>query len=113
MYIKEKQVPILLERQDNLFFQFKVTATTGYRLDEAILRFAEGSALNHVNDVKLAFAMQYTDFDDKCTPHSGIMYSEDRGETWKLHAPAKDVSLMLNMRDNRGGGTSPQGALRR
>lgn len=67
---------------------------------------------------QLVFASQYTDFDDGRTPHAGIIYSEDHGNTWQIHSPAKDHtteaqvaqledgSLMLNMRDNRGGSRS-------
>ena len=70
------------------------------------------------SDGVLVFASQYTDFDAGRTPHAGIIYSEDRGETWHIHAAAKDSttesqvaelrdgSLMLNMRDNRGGARS-------
>lgn len=61
----------------------------------------------------LVFAAQY--WDAKNMPHATIVYSKDRGETWKIGNPAcpntteaqvvelTDGSLMLNMRDNRGG----------
>ena len=70
------------------------------------------------SDGKLVFAMQYTDFDAGRTPHAGIIYSEDHGATWQRHIAANDStteaqvaelsdgSLMLNMRDNRGGARS-------
>ena len=70
------------------------------------------------SDGKIVFAMQYTDFDAGRTPHSGIIFSEDHGSTWHRHAAAKDSTteaqvaelsdgtLMLNMRDNRGGARS-------
>ena len=70
------------------------------------------------SDGKLVFASQYTDYDNGRTPHAGIIWSEDHGETWHINNPAKDQtteaqvaelpdgSLMLNMRDNRGGSRS-------
>lgn len=69
-----------------------------------------------MTDGTLVFAGQYKDEND--LPHSTIIYSKDKGETWKIGTAAKpntteaqvvelnDGSLMLNMRDNRGGSRS-------
>ncbi|MDE6452389.1 MAG: exo-alpha-sialidase, partial [Odoribacter sp.] len=66
-----------------------------------------------MEDGTLVFAMQYIGADR--IPNAGIMYSKDRGKTWKLHnhartntteaqvAEIEPGTLMLNMRDNRGG----------
>lgn len=66
-----------------------------------------------MTDGTLVFPIQYKDIRDM--PQAGIMYSKDRGETWTITNPARtntteaqvaelpDGSLMLNMRDNRGG----------
>jgi sialidase-1 len=66
-----------------------------------------------MEDGTLVFAMQYIGPDR--IPNAGIMYSKDRGKSWKLHQPARTNTteaqvaeiepgvLMLNMRDNRGG----------
>lgn len=87
--------------------------------DSAWAFFFEGPGRGiTTSDGMLVFATQYTDFDAGRTPHAGIMYSEDHGYTWKMHKAAKDStteaqvaelpdgSLMLNMRDNRGGARS-------
>ncbi len=70
------------------------------------------------SDGTLVFASQYTEFDKGRTPHAGIIYSRDHGFTWERHMAAKDSTteaqvaelsdgtLMLNMRDNRGGARS-------
>ncbi|MBR5018151.1 MAG: exo-alpha-sialidase [Bacteroidales bacterium] len=70
------------------------------------------------SDGTIVFASQYTDFDAGRTPHAGIIYSKDHGKTWQRHVAAKDSTteaqvaelsdgtLMLNMRDNRGGARS-------
>src|SRR5699024_5713877 len=64
----------------------------------------------------LVFAGQY--WDENGMPHSTIIYSEDHGKTWQIGTGAKpntteaqvvqlsDGTLMLNMRDNRGGSRS-------
>ena len=61
----------------------------------------------------LIFTIQYIGKDR--IPNAGIMYSKDRGETWTIHNHARTNTteaqvaevvpgtLMLNMRDNRGG----------
>ncbi|UCS92060.1 exo-alpha-sialidase [Echinicola marina] len=69
-----------------------------------------------MRDGTLVFAGQFKDENDM--PHSTIIYSKDKGETWQIGTGAKsntteaqvvelnDGSLMLNMRDNRGGARS-------
>ena len=66
-----------------------------------------------MEDGTLVFAAQFKDANQ--VPHSTIIYSKDRGNTWSVGKGArsnttesqvvelKDKSLMLNMRDDRGG----------
>lgn len=66
-----------------------------------------------MEDGTLVFPIQF--IDKERIPNAGIMYSKDRGKTWKLHNEARSNTteaqvvevepgvLMLNMRDNRGG----------
>lgn len=66
-----------------------------------------------MEDGTLVFPIQYIAKDR--IPNAGIMYSKDRGETWTIHNHARTNTteaqvaevvpgtLMLNMRDNRGG----------
>lgn len=66
-----------------------------------------------MEDGTLVFPIQYIGKDR--IPNAGIMYSKDRGETWTIHNHARTntteaqvaevvpETLMLNMRDNRGG----------
>lgn len=66
-----------------------------------------------MNNGTLVFPTQF--IDSTRVPNAGIMYSEDRGKTWKMHNYARTNTtesqvveiepgvLMLNMRDNRGG----------
>jgi sialidase-1 len=67
-----------------------------------------------MDDGTLVFPAQFKDENE--VPHSTIIYSKDRGETWTIGTGAKskttesqvvelsDHSLMLNMRDDRGNG---------
>lgn len=69
-----------------------------------------------MKDGTLVFPAQYKDKDQM--PHSTIIYSKDKGKSWHVGTGAKsntteaqvvelqDGSLMLNMRDNRGGSRS-------
>lgn len=69
-----------------------------------------------LRDGTLVFAGQYKDGEQ--VPHATIIYSKDRGETWKIGKGARsstteaqvvelsDGSVMLNMRDDRGGSRS-------
>ena len=66
-----------------------------------------------MSDGTLVFPTQF--IDSTRVPNVGIMYSKDRGKTWKMHNMARTNTteaqvaeiepgvLMLNMRDNRGG----------
>lgn len=66
-----------------------------------------------MSDGTLVFPTQF--IDSTRVPNAGIMYSKDRGNTWKMHNMARTNTteaqvaeiepgvLMLNMRDNRGG----------
>lgn len=66
-----------------------------------------------MQDGTLVFPIQY--IDKTRIPNAGIMYSKDRGATWYIHnhartntteaqvAEVEPGTLMLNMRDNRGG----------
>lgn len=67
-----------------------------------------------MQDGKLVFAAQY--WDEVKMPHSTIIYSDDKGKSWKgkILGPKSNTTesqvvettpgtLMLNMRDNRGG----------
>ncbi|MFT5166885.1 MAG: sialidase-1 [Saprospiraceae bacterium] len=67
-----------------------------------------------MEDGTLVFPAQFKDKNE--VPHSTIIYSKDRGQTWTIGTGAKsktteaqvielsDHSLMLNMRDDRGSG---------
>lgn len=53
--VREKQVPVLIEREDNVLFEMKITAEEGQTLEEVVLEFGEQTALKHVRTVKLYY----------------------------------------------------------
>ena len=72
-----------------------------------------------MRDGTLVFPAQFQDtLGNKRMPHSTVIFSRDHGKTWRIGTGAKpdtteaavvelgDGSLMLNMRDNRGGARS-------
>ena len=56
LFVREKQVPVLIEREDNVLFELKITATDARKLDEIVLDFGERTALKHIRAVKLYYA---------------------------------------------------------
>lgn len=89
-----------------------LTAEIASDKDWRIFFNGPGSGIT-MRDGTLVFAAQY--WDAKNLPHSCIVYSKNHGDTWYLGTGARpntteaqvvelnDGSLMLNMRDNRGG----------
>ena len=53
--IRETQIPILIERQDNALFYFRVDASTGQTLNEVKLDFGEEVELEVIQAVKLYY----------------------------------------------------------
>lgn len=56
VYVKEAQIPVLLERQDNVLFYLRLDAKQASTLDEVVLRFAEGTNLAEIQSVKLYYS---------------------------------------------------------
>lgn len=54
--IRETQVPVLLERKDNVLFYLRVDGTSGQILDEIKLKFGEQVDLSEIQSVKLYYS---------------------------------------------------------
>ena len=56
LYVQQQQLPILIERQDNVLMKLRVDATEIQQLDEVTLRFAETTPLQHIKSVKFYYS---------------------------------------------------------
>lgn len=56
VYVQETQIPILLERQDNVLFRLRLEAGPDETLDEVALKFTPATELKHIGAVKLYYS---------------------------------------------------------
>ena len=56
LYVREKQVPVLIEREDNVLFELKLSSDGWSSLSEIVLDFGQQTALRHIRAVKLYYA---------------------------------------------------------
>lgn len=56
LFVREKQVPVLIEREDNVIFELKITPEQAGTLDELVLDFGPETNLRHVRSVKLYYS---------------------------------------------------------
>lgn len=56
LYVRQQQIPLLIERQDNVLMQLRIHATETRRLDEVTLRFADEVPLQQIKSVKLYYS---------------------------------------------------------
>ena len=105
LYVREKQVPVLIEREDNVLFELKITATTTQKLDEVVLDFGPETDTKHIRAVKLYYGGTETRTSRQDAFHP-IEYisSMDPGNTLranpsysicktKVHRPGSHVTL--------------------
>jgi len=55
VFVHETQIPVLIERQDNVLFKMRIEAGAGKRLDEVILNFSKEVKLSDIRSVKLYY----------------------------------------------------------
>ncbi|WP_460538834.1 sialidase family protein [Echinicola sediminis] len=110
------QLVLVKSEDDGQTWSEPINITSQIKQQEWKLMFNGPGKGITMRDGTLVFAGQFKDENDM--PHSTIIYSKDKGETWHIGTGAKsntteaqvvelnDGSLMLNMRDNRGGSRS-------
>lgn len=110
------QLLLFKSDDDGVTWSDAINITTQVKNPDWRLMFqGPGSGIT-MRDGTLVFAAQFKDADDM--PYATIITSRDHGKTWQCGSGAKsntteaqvvelaDGSLMLNMRDNRGGSRS-------
>ena len=55
LFVQQKQLPILIERQDNILMQMRIDATTSKKLDNISLEFGKEVDLKDIQAVKLYY----------------------------------------------------------
>lgn len=76
VFIRETRIPILIERQDNVLFYFRLDARESRMLDDVVLKFGEDVNLAEIQSVKLYY--------------SGTEALQDRGK--KRFSPVNYIS---------------------
>ena len=56
VYVRQQQIPILIERQDNVLLQMRVNATETQTLDEVTVAFSDATPLSEIKSVKLYYS---------------------------------------------------------
>lgn len=108
------QLMLTKSTDDGLSWSEPINITKQVKKPEWFLAFQGPGKGITMEDGTLVFPAQFKD--EEQMPHSTLIYSMDRGETWHIGTGAKsntteaqivelsDGALMLNMRDNRGSG---------
>ena len=56
LFVRETQIPVLIERQDNVLFMMRMHATGSRVLDEVVLQFGKEVPLSDIQAVKLYYS---------------------------------------------------------
>ena len=56
VFVREPQIPILIERQDNVLFMLRLNAKESRSLDEVVLNFGNDVNLSDIKSVKLYYS---------------------------------------------------------
>ncbi|WP_418987199.1 BNR-repeat neuraminidase N-terminal domain-containing protein [Bacteroides heparinolyticus] len=56
VFVHETQIPVLIERQDNVLFRMRLETSVGKTLDEVVLNFGKEVNLSEVRSVKLYYS---------------------------------------------------------
>ena len=56
VFVRETQIPILIERQDNVLFMLRLNAKESRSLDEVVLNFGKDVNMADIQSVKLYYS---------------------------------------------------------
>ncbi|MBO4536873.1 MAG: exo-alpha-sialidase, partial [Bacteroidales bacterium] len=87
LYVREKQVPVLIEREDNVLFELKIVPSAqNASLDEIVLEFGPETNLRHIRSVKLYYGGTETRTGRRDAFHPvDYISSHDPGNTLKAN----------------------------
>ncbi|MDE6988238.1 MAG: sialidase, partial [Bacteroides acidifaciens] len=55
VFVRETQIPVLIERQDNVLFMLRLNARESRTLDEVVLNFGKDVNMSDIQSVKLYY----------------------------------------------------------
>ena len=56
VFVKEAQIPVLLERQDNIIFYIRLEANTAQIFNDVVLKFTGNTPIQDIQSVKLYYS---------------------------------------------------------
>ena len=56
VFVKEAQIPVLLERQDNILFYIRLETDTAQIFNDVVLQFTENTSMQNIQSVKLYYS---------------------------------------------------------
>lgn len=56
VFVKEAQIPVLLERQDNILFYIRLETDTAQTFNDVVLQFTENTSMQNIQSVKLYYS---------------------------------------------------------
>ena len=56
VFVRETQIPVLIERQDNVLFMLRLNAKESHTLDEVVLNFGKDVNMSDIQSVKLYYS---------------------------------------------------------
>ena len=90
VFIHETQIPVLIERQDNVLFNIRLDAKESKMLDEVVLDFSNSTNLTDVQAIKLYYggteALQDQN-KNRFAPVESTSLAIDRVRHWRLILP--------------------------
>ncbi len=89
IYVKETQIPVLLERQDNVLFYLRLESANASALDEVVLRFAKDTDLGEIQSVKLYYSGTEAIMDSRKKHFAPVAYLSS-------HTPGKTLAANLS-----------------
>lgn len=92
VFVKQEQVPILIEREDNVLFLMKILSSSDKKLNTLSFQFDDNVALNHIKSLKLYYGGTAAIQDSSSSAMSPVNYLSSHGKTLSAN---KSYSLLL------------------